>query len=262
MDIAVITIFPDFVLQTCSIGVTGRAFEKDIARLRCINPRDFSGDERGTVDDRPFGGGPGMVMKVDPLRSALDSLGPSSSRRVVYLSPQGRTLRQADLIQYSQLSELVLICGRYEGVDQRFIDCYVDEELSLGDFVLSGGELAAAVVIDGLVRLLPGALGKQASADEDSFMAGLLDHPHFTRPEHQEEGDVPEVLLSGDHAKVAQWRRQQALGATWLKRPDLLARMTLTDIDRTLLGQFIEKYAREGKKVGANSLNNDIMAGL
>ena len=262
MDISVITIFPDFVRQTCSVGVTGRAFEKSIARLRCINPREFSGDERGTVDDRPFGGGPGMVMKVEPLKAALASLPQSSSRRVVFLSPQGRTLRQPDLIRFSRLSDLVLICGRYEGVDQRFIDTYVDEEVSLGDFVLSGGELAASVVVDGLVRLLPGALGKQASANEDSFMAGLLDHPHFTRPERQVEGDVPEVLLCGDHGKVSRWRRQQALGATWLKRPDLLARMALTEDDRGLLARFIEKYVREGKKVDANSLNNDIMAGL
>lgn len=262
MHLQVITLFPEFVEKSVDLGVTGRALSRGLLNLRCINPRDFADDDRGTVDDRPFGGGPGMVMKAEPLRRALACAVSSGRSHIVYLSPQGRHLRQGDINRLSGMKNVTLICGRYEGIDQRFIDGYVDEELSIGDFVLSGGELAAAVVIDAMIRQLPGALGKDASAEQDSFMAGLLDHPHYTRPERDDDGGIPAVLRSGDHGKVAQWRRQQALGITWLKRPDLLARSRLSDADRSLLQAFIAEYLQKTKKNDANPAENDIMAGL
>ena len=198
-----------------------------------------------TVDDRPFGGGPGMVMAYAPLRRCLDRVvatDPAVKPHVIALSPQGTPLKQATLVGLARRPRVVLLCGRYEGIDQRFVDKHVDEELSIGDYVLSGGELPAAVLIDGVVRLLPGALGKAASAEQDSFMDGLLDCPHYTRPETIGDEAVPEVLLSGDHAAIARWRRQQALGLTWRRRPDLLAGLTLSETDRQLLLEFIDAW--------------------
>lgn len=248
MRIDVLTLFPDWLAGLVNVGVVGRALAGGAATLRCWNPRDYASDERGTVDDRPFGGGPGMVMTIPPLADALqavraDAAGPT---HVVYLSPQGRVLEDQTVRRLANRSAVTLVCGRYEGVDQRWLDKEVDEEVSIGDYVLSGGELAAAVVIDAIVRLLPGALGKAESAEDDSFANGLLDWPHYTRPEKSRRyGDVPPVLLSGDHGAVAQWRRRQALGRTWRRRSDRLARAGLSDDDRRLLADYIREQRTE-----------------
>lgn len=248
MQIDVVTLFPEALVGCLGFGVTGRALERGVARVATWDPRRWTDDERGTVDDRPFGGGPGMVMMAEPLARCLEAVVAAGPKAPVnYLSPQGRRLRQADMVAMSREPRLILLCGRYEGIDQRLIDQYVDQEWSIGDFVISGGELAAALVIDAVVRLLPGALGKSESAEQDSFMDGLLDCPHYTRPEHWRGCEVPQVLRSGDHGAVARWRRREALGATWLKRPDLLATAPLGDLDRELLQEFMDQYQqREG----------------
>src|SRR3569623_2034513 len=204
------------------------AVEGGALQLSTRNPRDYSGNKWRRVDDRPYGGGPGMVMEAAPLARAItDARAELGEVRVIGLSPQGQPLTQAWVEKLAQMPALVLVCGRYEGIDERFVRTQLDMELSLGDFVLSGGELAAMVVIDAVARLLPGVLGHEASAVNDSFSAGILDHPHYTRPEDWRGQSVPEVLMCGDHAKVARWRLKQALGATWLKRPDLLERLEL-----------------------------------
>ena len=247
MRIDVITLFPDWVQQLVDVGVTGRALRQGDVALHTWNPRDFADDERGTVDDRPFGGGPGMVMTIAPLRDALDAAKKDqvSRPRTIFLSPQGRVLNDEKVRRLSREQALVLICGRYEGVDQRLLDGEVDEELSIGDYVLSGGELAAAVLIDAISRQIDGVLGKAASAEEDSFADGLLDCPHYTRPERDTQlGAVPPVLLSGDHGAVARWRRKQALGRTWERRSDLLTKTTLSDEDRRLLQEYIRERRR------------------
>jgi len=242
MRVDVVSLFPEFVAQTVALGVTGRAIERGLLQVRTWNPRDYAQGSYRKVDERPFGGGPGMVMMLEPLERLLaavrESGAPSDAARVVYLSPQGARLTQRKVEAMAGAAGLILFCGRYEGVDQRFIDHVVDEELSLGDFVLSGGELAAAAVIDSIARLTDGALGNPQSAARDSFSDGLLDHPHYSRPETHRLGAVPGPLLSGDHARIARWRRQQQLGVTWLKRPDLLAAMTLSEADRDLLTDF------------------------
>lgn len=250
MRIDVVTLFPEALERSLAFGVTGRALQGEVAELVTWDPRRWTDDERGTVDDRPFGGGPGMVMLAEPLARCLDAVDAAGPKAPLsYLSPQGRRLRQRDMIEFSRRERLVLLCGRYEGIDQRLVDERVDEEWSIGDFVISGGELAAALVIDAVVRLLPGALGKAESAEQDSFMQGLLDCPHYTRPEHWRGHEVPPVLRSGDHAAVARWRRREALGATWLKRPDLLAGAQLSDADRELLTEYMDQYQqREGAK--------------
>ncbi len=242
MRIDVITLFPDFIAQCAGIGVIGRAQERGLLQVKSWNPRDFTTDPYRRVDERPFGGGPGMVMLIDPLRAAINAARAAEEKpaSVVYMSPQGKRLDQAMVAELAKRDRLILLCGRYEGVDERLIQSEVDEEISLGDYVLSGGELAAAVVIDAIGRLQDGALNDAQSAQQDSFSDGLLDCTHFTRPEHHELGEVPAVLMSGDHAAIRRWRRQQALGRTWQRRPDLLAEMQLSKEDQKLLLEFQE----------------------
>lgn len=240
MRFDVITLFPELVEQTASMGVVGRAIIDQRLELKTWNPRGFTEDQHRTVDDRPFGGGPGMVMKVGPLKKSIEAAQQASDApaKVIYLSPQGRRLDQQGVNYLSQMPRLILLAGRYEGVDERLLTSYVDEEWSIGDFVLSGGELPALVLIDAVSRMLPGVLGHELSAIEDSFVDGLLDHPHFTRPETVNGQTVPEVLMSGDHAKIAAWREKQALGKTWLKRPDLLEIKELSEYQRLLLDEY------------------------
>jgi tRNA (guanine37-N1)-methyltransferase len=240
MRIDVVTLFPEFVAQCAGIGVIGRAQERGLLEVGTWNPRDYATDAYRRVDERVFGGGPGMVMLIDPLRAALAAAraaakGPAA---VIYLSPQGARLEQAKVAELAKRERLILLSGRYEGVDERLLRHEVDEELSIGDYVLSGGELAAAVVIDAIGRLQEGALNDAQSAEQDSFSDGLLDCPHYTRPERHELGTVPEVLLSGDHAAIRRWRRKQALGRTWQRRPDLLAKLELSREDQKLLLEF------------------------
>ncbi|MBI1195014.1 MAG: tRNA (guanosine(37)-N1)-methyltransferase TrmD [Gammaproteobacteria bacterium] len=250
MRIDVITLFPDMVSSMSGFGVTGRAVREGLLGLKCWNPRDFTHDRHRTVDDRPYGGGPGMVMMVQPLRDAIraakaDADGPS---RVVYLSPQGRRLVQADVRRWAEgNTRLILVAGRYEGIDERVLETDVDEELSIGDYVLSGGEPAALVVIDALARLIPGALGHEQSAELDSFSDGLLESGHYTRPEVIDGMRVPEVLLSGDHARIERWRLKEALGRTWRKRPDLLEGLELDAGREALLAEYIDEFEGPGK---------------
>ena len=240
MRIDVVTLFPEFVLQAAALGVVGRAQERGLLAVAAWNPRDFASDAWRTVDERPYGGGPGMLMLIDPLRATLSAARAAAEAptHVVYLGPQGARLTQRRVAQLARRPRLLLLCGRYEGVDERLLAAEVDEELSIGDYVLSGGELAAAVVIDAVGRLQEGALNHADSAAQDSFSDGLLDCPHFTRPEQHALGVVPQVLLSGDHAAIRRWRRQQSLGRTWLRRPDLLAQVELDATDRRLLDEF------------------------
>jgi len=247
MRIDVISLFPEFVAQCAAFGVVGRARERGLLSLDGWNPRDFAEGNYRRVDDRPFGGGPGMVMLIDPLRAALAaSRGAAEApSHVVYLSPQGRPLTQDKVRELAARPRLTLLCGRYEGVDERLIAAQVDEELSIGDYVLSGGELAAAVVVDAVARLLDGVLNDAESATQDSFSDGLLDCPHYTRPVEHALGAVPEVLLSGNHAEIARWRRMQALGRTWQRRPDLIDRSQLSKADRALLERFLAEQAEE-----------------
>jgi len=242
MRLAVVSLFPQMFDAITEYGVTGRAVKKGQFDIQYWNPRDYTQDRHRTVDDRPYGGGPGMVMKVEPLqkaiRAAKQTIGEQA--KVIYLSPQGRQLKQSDLNQLATSEQsVVFVAGRYEGIDERLIEQEIDEEWSIGDYVLSGGELAAMVMIDGLARLLPGVLGDDESAQQDSFMTGLLDHPHYTRPEELHDQSVPEVLLGGDHEAIRQWRLKQALGRTWLRRPDLLEMENLSDEQQALLEQFI-----------------------
>ncbi len=246
MRFDVITLFPE-MFDAIRLGVTGRAIDKGLAELVLWNPRDYTEDVHQTVDDRPYGGGPGMVMKVEPLLAAIQAAkAQSPTSKVVYLSPQGQRFVQATAVAATQTSGIILIAGRYEGIDERVIHSFVDEEWSLGDFVLSGGELPAMVVIDSMIRLLPGALGHAESAEQDSFSDGLLDCPHYTRPENILDQDVPSVLLSGDHEKIRLWRLQQALGRTWLRRPDLLEGRELNKQEQELLDEF--KQAHQGEQ--------------
>lgn len=242
MRIDVVTLFPKMFGALADYGITGRAMQRELLRLVTWNPRDYTRDRHRTVDDRPYGGGPGMVMMFEPLRDVIHAArADAGTGRVIYLSPQGRKLDQAGLDELAREPKLMLVCGRYEGVDERLIAAEVDEEWSIGDYVLSGGELAAMVLIDGVTRLLPGALGHEDSAQQDSFAEGLLDYPHYTRPETIESMSVPEVLLSGDHQAIARWRRKQALGRTWLRRPDLLERLELDEEQLALLAEFIRE---------------------
>ena len=246
MRIDVVTLFPDLFEIVTRFGVTGKAVQRGMVELGLWNPRDYTTDRHRSVDDRPYGGGPGMVMMVQPLRDAIRAARATApSSRVIYLSPQGRRLDQAVMQDLAGRSGMILVAGRYEGIDQRLIDHDIDEEWSIGDYVLSGGELAAMVVIDAVTRLLPGVLGHEQSAQQDSFMAGLLDHPHYTRPEELDGMRVPEVLLGGDHAAIARWRLKQALGCTWLRRPDLLERMSLDAEQRRLLEEFKDELENE-----------------
>ena len=240
MRFDVLSLFPEFIRQSAEVGVVGRALERGLLQLEAWNPRDYATGNYRRVDDRPFGGGPGMVMLPEPLSACLAAAraADAAPAHVVYLSPQGAVLTQARARELAALPRLVLVCGRYEGVDERFIEREVDEELSIGDYVLSGGELAAAVLMDAVGRLQPGVLNDAESASQDSFEDGLLDCPHFTRSESLGTGGVPAVLLSGDHAAIRRWRRQQSLGRTWLRRPDLLAGRQLAAEDQRLLAEF------------------------
>lgn len=242
MWLGVITLFPEMFRAVTDFGVTGRAVKNGLLELHTWNPRDFTHDRHSTVDDRPYGGGPGMLMMVQPLRDAIHAARAAAGEgaKVIYLSPQGRKLDQQGVSELAQSSRLILVCGRYEGIDERIIQTEVDEEWSIGDYVLSGGELPAMTLIDAVSRLVPGVLGKQASAEQDSFSDGLLDCPHYTRPESLDGLDVPAVLLSGNHEQIRLWRLQQSLGRTLLRRPELLQNLALTDEQSTLLAQFVE----------------------
>jgi len=240
MRIDVITLFPESLEGLTGLGVTGRAIREGRVALKTWNPRDFATDRHRTVDDRPYGGGPGMVMAVEPLASTIAAAknDAASGARVSLLSPQGRKLDQAGVEELAGREGLILVCGRYEGIDERLIESEIDEQWSIGDYVISGGELAAAVVIDAVARLMPGVLGHEQSAVEDSFVDGLLDHPQYTRPEMAGGKAVPEVLLSGDHEAIRRWRRKQSLGRTWLLRPDLLEGRQMDEEAEMLLTEF------------------------
>lgn len=246
MRFDVVTLFPELFGILLDQGVTGRAVSRGIAEVHLWNPRDYTRDRHRTVDDRPYGGGPGMVMKVEPLREAIAAARDQApASRVAYLSPQGRVLDQADMVALASRPGWILVAGRYEGIDERLIETAVDEEWSIGDYVLSGGELAAMVVMDAVIRLLPGALGHAESAARDSHADGLLDCPHYTRPPTIEGREVPPVLISGDHAAIERWRLRQALGRTWQRRPDLLEHRGLSDDERALLDEFVRLHHRD-----------------
>lgn len=240
MKFSVITLFPE-MFSALHCGVTGRALKNNLISIDYYNPRTYATDKHHTVDDRPYGGGPGMVMQIGPLKAAITAAKTSAAidTKVIYLSPQGRCLDQSYAVELTSRSQVILLAGRYEGVDERLLQTEIDEECSIGDYVLSGGELAAMVVIDATTRLLPGVLGDESSAQQDSFVDGLLEYPHYTRPETINNLTVPEVLLSGDHAAIRRWRLKQALGKTWLKRKDLLAKKVLTEEEQILLNEFI-----------------------
>ena len=244
MQIGVISLFPE-MFDALNYGVVGRAIAREQVSILHFNPRDFATDKHKRVDDRPYGGGPGMLMLAEPLAACIEhakTVMPQNTK-LVYLSPQGRVIAQEQTRQTAELSSLLLLCGRYEGIDERLIANYVDEEWSIGDFVLSGGEFAALTVIDAVTRLLPGVLGHQDSAAEDSFSAGLLDCPHYTRPEVFQGQAVPAVLLSGNHADISAWRMQQSLGRTWQRRPDLIRALSLSVAQQKLLDEYIQQVS-------------------
>jgi len=247
MRLGVVSLFPGMFDAITQYGITGRAVSRGQLAIEYWNPREFTQDRHQTVDDRPYGGGPGMVMKVEPLRQAIHAakvvLGQQT--KVISLSPQGRKLDQQGLLELAARDSMIFVAGRYEGIDERLIEQEVDEEWSIGDYVLSGGELAAMVMIDGVARLLRGVLGDEESAIQDSFMAGLLDHPHYTRPEQILDQVVPKVLLGGDHEAIRKWRLKQSLGRTWLRRAELLEMETLSDEQDVLLKQFIAERHEE-----------------
>lgn len=244
MWFGVISLFPEMFRALTEYGVSGRAVKQEKVSVTCWNPRDFTHDNYQTVDDRPYGGGPGMLMKIQPLRDAIHAAKAAAGEgaKVIYLSPQGRKLNQQGVLELAQHDKLILVAGRYEGIDERLIEREIDEEWSLGDFVLSGGELAAMTLMDAVIRLVPGVLGHEQSAQQDSFMDGLLDCPHYTRPEVYEGQAVPDVLLSGNHEKIRQWRLKQSLGRTWQRRPDLLAALELTNEQQRLLTEYLREH--------------------
>jgi tRNA (guanine37-N1)-methyltransferase len=249
MRIGVISLFPE-MFNPLYHGIIGRAIAKGYVRLSFWNPRDFAEvtghGKRQAVDDRPYGGGPGMVMKVQPLQDAIHAAKSALGHlvRVIHLSPQGKLLTQHSIAHFAEQGDFILVASRYEGVDERLLDLAIDEEWSIGDYVLTGGELPAMVLIDAIVRLIPNVLGHPHSAAEDSFVSGLLDCPHYTRPEKFRGCTVPPLLLGGNHQAIADWRLQQALGRTWLRRPDLLTKRVLTSIEQHLLNDFICDYQR------------------
>ncbi|MDI3323057.1 tRNA (guanosine(37)-N1)-methyltransferase TrmD [Pontibacterium granulatum] len=244
MWFGVVTLFPEMFEAISRFGVTGRAVRNGSIEVECWNPRDFTHDKHRTVDDRPYGGGPGMLMKVQPLRDAIHAAKAAAGDdevKVIYLSPQGRRLDHNGVQELATRKKLILVAGRYEGIDERLIETEIDEEWSLGDFVLSGGELPAMTMIDAVSRLVPGVLGHQDSAVEDSFADGLLDCPHYTRPEQFDGMQVPEVLLGGNHEEIRRWRLKQQLGRTWKRRPELLESQELTKEQQALLKDFIRE---------------------
>ena len=249
MRIDVISLFPPMFEAISSHGITGRAVKNGLLTLRVWNPRDYTEDKHRSVDDRPYGGGPGMVMMIEPLERAIHAARGELKKeaKLIYLSPQGRKLDHAAVLELSKREGMILLAGRYEGIDERLLETEVDEEWSIGDYVLSGGELAAMVLIDAVTRQLPGALGDEDSAQQDSFVQGLLDCEHYTRPEEYAGQKVPEVLLSGDHEKIRRWRLKRSLGRTWLRRPDLLEKLTLTDEQQRLLEEFRQEYLKVPK---------------
>lgn len=242
MWLGVITLFPEMFRAITDFGVTGRAVKQGLLEVHLWNPRDFTHDKHRTVDDRPYGGGPGMLMMVQPLRDAIHAAKAAAGDdvKVIYLSPQGRKLTQRGATELaSQSQKLIFVCGRYEGIDERILQTEIDEEWSIGDYVLSGGELPAMTMIDAVARLVPGVLGKQASAEQDSFSDGLLDCPHYTRPESLDGMDVPQVLLGGNHEQIRRWRLQQSLLRTMQRRPELFENLALTDEQKKLLAQVV-----------------------
>ncbi|GJJ81119.1 tRNA (guanine-N(1)-)-methyltransferase [Pasteurella canis] len=245
MLIGIISLFPEMFQAITEFGVTGRAVKQNLLQVQCWNPRDFTHDKHKTVDDRPYGGGPGMLMMVQPLRDAIKAAKTEvgEEAKVIYLSPQGRKLDQAGVKILAENQKMILLCGRYEGIDERLIETEVDEEWSVGDYVLTGGELPAMTLIDAVARFIPGVLGKQASAEEDSFAEGLLDCPHYTRPEILDGLSVPPVLMSGNHEQIRQWRLKKSLERTWLRRPELLESLALTDEQRKLLMQVKAEHS-------------------
>lgn len=246
MIIDILTIFPDMVAAPLRQSIVGKAIDREIIDVRVINIRDFASDKHHTTDDRPFGGGSGMVMKPEPLAAAIHSVRESDPAvKVILLSPQGRIFRQEVAFELSRLEHLCMVCGRYEGVDERIRTHYVDDEISIGDYVLTGGELPALVVLDSVARLVPGVLGSDESITEESFVSGLLEYPHYTRPEVFEAHRVPEILLSGNHGAIHRWRRQQSLLRTWQKRPDLLQEEELSNEDKKLLSEALQRETEE-----------------
>ena len=251
MKIGVVTLFPEMFTAITESGITSRAVKNEILQLDVFNPRDFTEDKHRTVDDKPYGGGPGMLMKVEPLAKAIAAAKQrveqetEQDAKVVYLSPQGKQLTQAGLESLAKEPGMVLVAGRYEGIDERLIETVIDEQYSIGDYVLSGGELPAMVLIDGITRLQPGAVGDMQSVAEDSFSDGLLDYPHYTRPESVEGIEVPEVLLSGNHAEIERWRLKQALGRTYLSRPDLIEQRNMSALEEELLAEFLKEQVKE-----------------
>lgn len=243
LQVEVISIFPEMFAAISEYGITSRAVKQGLLQLTCRNPRSYTEDRHQTVDDRPFGGGPGMVMKIEPLERALADARQAAGveAKVIYLSPQGRRLTQVAVQELAKADALILIAGRYEGIDERFIETHVDEEWSIGDYVLSGGELPAMVLIDAVTRLLPGALGHADSAEQDSFTDGLLDCPHYTRPEVYAGKRVPDVLLSGNHEHIRRWRLQQSLGRTCERRADLLDSRSLSGEEQKLLAEYLRQ---------------------
>mgnify|MGYP003602677244 FL=1 len=243
MWIGVISLFPEMFRAITEHGVTGRAVKSGLLQIECWNPRDFTHDKHRTVDDRAYGGGPGMLMMVQPLRDAIHAAKQAAGdgAKVIYLSPQGRKLTQAGVTELATNQKLILVAGRYEGIDERVIQTEVDEEWSIGDYVLSGGELPAMTLIDAVSRLVPGVLGDQASAEQDSFTDGLLDHPHYTRPEVLDGLTVPEALTSGNHEVIRRWRLKQSLGRTWQRRPELINNLALTDEQESLLAEYVRE---------------------
>jgi tRNA (guanine37-N1)-methyltransferase len=253
MQLGIVSLFPEMFAAVTEHGISGRAVRSGLMNLELFNPRDYTTDKHRTVDDKPFGGGPGMLMKTEPLMASIAAARQAVSQKqttgesvkVIYLSPQGKTLKQDSIIDLAKREGMVLLCGRYQGIDNRVLVSEIDEEWSLGDFVISGGELAAMTLIDAMTRFQPGALGDEGSALEDSFSNGLLHSPEYTRPQSIDGSDVPKVLLSGDHEAIRKWRLKQSLGATWLKRPDLLQAMSLALEQEELLEQFKQDYVRD-----------------
>ena len=243
MWIGVVSLFPEMFKAVTDYGISRRAIENGLLTLEVWNPREFTEDKHRTVDDKPYGGGPGMLMKVQPLKDAINAAKSKAQAQcpVIYLSPQGKPLEQADLASLAMLPEVILVAGRYEGIDERLIESVIDMEVSIGDFVASGGELPAMLLIDGVTRLLPGAVGDADSVEQDSFSNGLLDYPQYTRPETDDGLTVPEVLMSGDHGQIARWRKMQSLGRTYKKRPDLITARTLTEEEKQLLDEYLAK---------------------
>jgi len=239
--IDVVTLFPEMIRDFCRYGIPRIALERGLLEVQVWNPRDYTTNRHRNVDDRPYGGGPGMVMQVQPVSDAIKAARERGDGPVIYLSPQGRRLEQRDVRRFAQLAHVILLAGRYEGIDERVIEQEVDQEWSIGDYVLSGGEPAAMVWIDAVARLIPGALGDEESAERDSFMDGLLDYPHYTRPEIVNGLRVPGVLMAGNHVDIERWRRKQSLGRTWQRRPDLLEQMTLDTEQQVLLAEFIRE---------------------